>query len=244
MTPCRGNCLTSHRIVCMGSKFLRGPCVHSSCPQCHTCRRAYGNCCNMLIKMSVACTNLQGMRRSLAAQTAGNCYCMRLGLRIPTVVCLQFSHSAMRCPMQYAVALNENMSEAAAEPAPKLQKTNTGDIAAAPTPQAAMPGVTPDQAQTAGVAGTVAPLLQKANALQMEGGKKRKVALYISYIGAGYHVSATTQLHILQRMHVVWNVDQAIINDQLHPSISLACLIATPPPWEFHTGHAAESRLP
>lgn len=103
----------------------------------------------------------------------------------------------MRCPVQCAVVVNEGMSDAAAEPAPKLQKTTTGDIAAAPTPQVAMQGVTPDQlAETAGVARIVAPPLQKASATQMEGGKKRKVALYISYIGAGYHVNATTHCHI------------------------------------------------
>ena len=87
------------------------------------------------------------------------------------------------------------MSNTAAEPATKLHKSTIGDVSAAPSPQAAMPGVTPDQSEAKGPAGhtgTAAPLLKNTNTPQMEGGKKRKVALYISYIGAGYHVSAVT----------------------------------------------------
>lgn len=143
----------------------------------------------------------------------------------------------MHAPVQCAVVLNESMSDAAAEPAPKLQKRATGDVAAALTPQAAVPGVTPGQpAETAGTAAIVAPPLQKANATQMEGGKKRKVALYISYIGAGYHVSATTQFHILQRMHAMCDVGQAIRHGHYQPYFSLACLIARPPPCSFTQG--------
>ena len=90
------------------------------------------------------------------------------------------------------------MSDTAAEPATKLQKSTVGDVTAAPSSQAAMPGVKPDQPEANGLsekadnAGTVMSQLDKGSAPQMEGGKKRKVALYISYIGAGYHVSPVT----------------------------------------------------
>lgn len=87
------------------------------------------------------------------------------------------------------------MDDTASEPAPKLQKSTDGDVTAAPSPQA-MQGVTPDQPQENKAAGgdTGSPLRTTTSKLQMEGGKKRKVALYISYIGAGYHVSAVTCL--------------------------------------------------
>ena len=98
------------------------------------------------------------------------------------------------------------MSDPAAEPATKLQKGNFSDVSAAPSSQAAMSGVTPDQPEANGESekisareASVPPLLNVMNTPQMEGGKKRKVALHISYIGAGYHVS----FHSLQRWHSV-----------------------------------------
>ena len=100
--------------------------------------------------------------------------------------------------MQCAIDVVEGMNGAAAEPATKLHKSNTGDVTAAASPQAAMARVTPEQpeakglAELAGLAGTTGPLLNETVTPQMEGGKKRKVALYISYIGAGYHVRAVT----------------------------------------------------
>lgn len=89
------------------------------------------------------------------------------------------------------------MGNTACEPAAKLQKSVDGDVSAAPSPEAAMQGVTPDQPEantasiedTAGDANTASTALKPASVPQMAGGKKRKVALYISYIGAGYHVS-------------------------------------------------------
>ncbi|KAL3158514.1 hypothetical protein ABBQ38_010743 [Trebouxia sp. C0009 RCD-2024] len=87
------------------------------------------------------------------------------------------------------------MGNTACEPAAKLQKSVDGDVSAAPSPEAAMQGVTPDQPEantasiedTAGDANTASTALKPASVPQMAGGKKRKVALYISYIGAGYH---------------------------------------------------------
>ena len=92
------------------------------------------------------------------------------------------------------------MKGTAAEPANKLHKSTNGDVTAAPSPQAAIASGTPGQpeakglAEKAGHAGTVGPLSNNTNAPQMEGGKKRKVALHISYIGAGYHVSEQATL--------------------------------------------------
>ena len=94
------------------------------------------------------------------------------------------------------------MRKTACEPAAKLHKSSDGDVTAAPAPQAAMPGVTPDppEANTApaedkAIEVNTASTILKSASIPMEGGKKRKVALYISYIGAGYHVSMVSSLH-------------------------------------------------
>ena len=143
------------------------------------------------------------LRRDLACcGSLKGCKTVRNYFRRPTVFCLSLAfcdaNHAMRhglCNVPYVI---EGMNGKAEEPATKLHKSTIGDVTAVTSPQAAMASVTPDQpeakglAEAAGHAGTVAPLLNETSIPQMEGGKKRKVALYISYIGAGYHVSAVT----------------------------------------------------
>ena len=82
------------------------------------------------------------------------------------------------------------------QPAPKLQKTDAGDVADASQAQAsATPSANalPDCLQAAEDVqprGNTenAAALPSGNAANQEKGKKRKVALYVAYIGAGYHV--------------------------------------------------------
>lgn len=81
-----------------------------------------------------------------------------------------------------------------AAPAAKLQKVTVGDVEVASSVK--MHEVLPEPgsgissaAQAADVNG-VPPSGAAVAASQNDGGKKRKVALYVAYIGAGYHVSA------------------------------------------------------
>ena len=77
-------------------------------------------------------------------------------------------------------------------PAAKLRKVIEGDVTVASVNQ----DITPEAKATMTTAKQVAagigeqPTAPPAAASQMDGGKKRKVALYVAYIGAGYHVSA------------------------------------------------------
>ena len=88
-----------------------------------------------------------------------------------------------------------------AQPAAKLQKTDAGDVAdACQAPASATPvaDALPESVQAAeGV--QQGHITEKAaasgNAAHQEKGKKRKVALYVAYIGAGYHVRRIA-LHI------------------------------------------------
>ena len=101
--------------------------------------------------------------------------------------------------------LLQGMTEATSQPAVKVQKSSVGDVAAASPPQVAVQDVTPDQRQAIGEQAAETQksgfTSQKASSRQKEGGKKRKVALYVSYIGAGYHVSAGAGLTRQQRQH-------------------------------------------
>ena len=107
-----------------------------------------------------------------------------------------------RCAIA-TLQLLQGMTDTGSQPAAKLQKNTIGDVTAASSPQVAMRAVTPEQLQAAGEpAVEIQPSTstsQKTSANQKEGGKKRKVALYVSYIGAGYHVSTGAGLTRQQR---------------------------------------------
>ncbi len=85
-------------------------------------------------------------------------------------------------------------------PAAKLHKATTGDVTAATLVQAEMQSEKPETVQSETnvkaefpLDGQVpAPAIVAAG--QKDGGKKRKVALYVAYIGAGYHVSAAARI--------------------------------------------------
>ena len=133
------------------------------------------------------------------------------------------------------------MGNTACEPAAKLQKSSDGDVTAAPLPQAAMPGVTPDppEANTAPAedkaseVNTASTILGSART-PMEGGKKRKVALYISYIGAGYHVSSVPSLHGRQRLRSVASIHTLHTNKHRQLCIStVSCMTKRVSPVEL-----------
>ena len=81
-----------------------------------------------------------------------------------------------------------------AAPAAKLHKAADGDVTG--SSKGDMQAVTPqlqtveDNANQADSGNIVSPSKATIAASQNDGGKKRKVALYVAYIGAGYHVSA------------------------------------------------------
>ena len=80
-----------------------------------------------------------------------------------------------------------------AAPAAKLQKVTVGDVTVASSVQ--MQEVLSEPVSAVSSAAQVAdvdgapPSAAASAASQIDGGKKRKVALYVAYIGAGYHVS-------------------------------------------------------
>ena len=80
-----------------------------------------------------------------------------------------------------------------AAPAAKLQKVTVGDVEVASSVQ--MHEVLPEPVSAISSAAQAAdvnrapPSGAAVAASQNDGGKKRKVALYVAYIGAGYHVS-------------------------------------------------------
>ena len=90
------------------------------------------------------------------------------------------------------------MTDVDLHPGAKLPKQVNGDAVKAAIPQALLQTVTPDLPEPSGTTEqavdkqTNAGAMQKTVATAMQGGKKRKVALYVSYIGAGYHVSTFT----------------------------------------------------
>ena len=81
-----------------------------------------------------------------------------------------------------------------AAPAAKLHKATDGDVTG--SSKGEMQAVTPqlqnveDNANQAESGNVASPPQATAAASKNDGGKKRKVALYVAYIGAGYHVSA------------------------------------------------------
>jgi len=83
--------------------------------------------------------------------------------------------------------------EGAAPPA-KLHKATDGDVTG--SSKGEMQAVTPqlqnveDNANQTEISNIVSPSNATVAASQNDGGKKRKVALYVAHIGAGYHVSA------------------------------------------------------
>ena len=93
-----------------------------------------------------------------------------------------------------------------AAPATKLHKAADGDVTG--SSKGEMQDVTPqlqtikDSASQAESGSIVCPSKAAVAASQNDGGKKRKVALYVAYIGAGYHVSAPTSIAIKLRSTV------------------------------------------
>lgn len=88
------------------------------------------------------------------------------------------------------------MAEDAAVPAAKLQKAMAGDVtnskALGTTAQPGTINLAPEDTAADPITGVTEP--EGVASRIPIGGKKRKVALYIAYIGAGYYVSVL-QLH-------------------------------------------------
>ena len=107
-----------------------------------------------------------------------------------------------------------------AAPAAKLHKAADGDVTG--SSRGEMQAVTPqlqtlvDNANQAESGNVASPPQTTAAASKNDGGKKRKVALYVAYIGAGYHVSAATSVAIKLR---------STISKQLNPSSVLQRLL-------------------
>ncbi len=93
-----------------------------------------------------------------------------------------------------------------AAPAAKLHKGADGDVTG--SSKGEMQDVTPqvqtveDSANQAESGNIVSPSKAAVAGSQNDGGKKRKVALYVAYIGAGYHVSAPALIAIKLRSTV------------------------------------------
>ena len=89
-----------------------------------------------------------------------------------------------------------------AAPAAKLHKAADGDVTG--SLKGEMQAVTPqlqtveDKAHQAESGNIVSPSKTAIAASQNDGGKKRKVALYVAYIGAGYHVSAPASTIVIK----------------------------------------------
>ena len=101
-----------------------------------------------------------------------------------------------------------------AAPAAKLHKAADGDVTGGSTEK--MQAVTPQlqtdednecQAESGAI---VSPSKAAVAASRNDGGKKRKVALYVAYIGAGYHVSAPASTVAIKL--------RGVVQKQLKPS--------------------------
>ena len=133
-------------------------------------------------------------------------------------------------------------------PAAKLHKVAAGDVAEASslmtsdTPPAYAPrarGQTGDEVtkEPADTAALTSGSIDK--------GKKKKVALYVAYIGAGYHVSYFAEAYsAVMHCKPTFSFRHIVLENPL-PAVAGAVLCASIFNSTLHcTGHAAQPRLP